>query len=391
MRTDGASRTQLLRIQEFRNRRDQRCVQAQRKYILELENHIGQKSSGGDLNDEGLELILEKNQEVYFDDIFFTLQKVKKINNKMNVYTQNYILILKMKEQFEQGIKFKRDAESGEILSVRNDFLTSSQLTNIIDILTKERHIHHVIINLFMKLEGKKLSLEFYYKCFVFVELFTGGKITEKLVPILYSFTNDRNLYSSNLNPSVFIVLKSRYMENFSKNLSKHTMIFTFSEGLRITYFSEQLSYLLKFKQEELLKQNIAVLFPDALVKPHNNLVLSYLINNKHFNFPTIHNYIFDKDKFMRGSKLNGICQPGLCKNLVTIIELELIDVGNQYLILMDTNFNLISMSKNFELNYSMTYKLLSKFNINLLKIFDIPQNTLQNRVKKFYKTIELY
>ena len=69
-----------------------------------------------------------------------------------------------------------------------------------------------------------------------------GGKMPENLIPVLYSFTNDRNLYNSQINPSVYIILHQRYLERFTRENSSHTLIFKYTKGMRITYFSDPLA-----------------------------------------------------------------------------------------------------------------------------------------------------
>ena len=63
-------------------------------------------------------------------------------------------------------------------------------------------------------------------KCFIFAELFWGGKITEQIVPTMYSFTNDRNMYSTNLNPSVYFILRQRYIDLNLQGNSTYNAIF---------------------------------------------------------------------------------------------------------------------------------------------------------------------
>ena len=55
----------------------------------------------------------------------------------------------------------------------------------------------------------------------------------EDLIPVMYSFTNDRNLYSLEVNPTVYIILRQRYLEKFAKENSNHTIIFKYTKGIK--------------------------------------------------------------------------------------------------------------------------------------------------------------
>ena len=69
-----------------------------------------------------------------------------------------------------------------------------------------------------------------------------GGKMFENVILVLYSFTNDRNLYNSQINPTVYIIICYRYLERFSRENSSHTIIFKYTKGMHITYFSDPLA-----------------------------------------------------------------------------------------------------------------------------------------------------
>ena len=114
----------------------------------------------------------------------------------MYQYSQNEITMIKYKEMMEESIKIHKDEETGDVRKITTTFLTSTNIGKIIKLLECEVKIYKDLFNYIEQLNGQKLPIEFYYKCFLFAELFWGGKITEQIVPIMYSFTNDRNMYS---------------------------------------------------------------------------------------------------------------------------------------------------------------------------------------------------
>ena len=122
-------------------------------------------------NKSGFNQILKENK---FKDIYFMLQK-------------------------EESIKLHKDEDTGEIKKITTSFLTTENIGKILTILENEVEIYKDLFDYIEQLNGQKLPIEFYYKCFLFAELFWGGKITEQIVPTMYSFTNDRKEWLSNI------------------------------------------------------------------------------------------------------------------------------------------------------------------------------------------------
>lgn len=91
-------------------------------------------------------------------------------------YSSKYIEILKIKECIEESIKIVKDEDSGEIKSIRSGYLKTKILGNIIDILDSEANIFKSLIFHIEELKGRKLPYCIYYKSFLFIDLFMGGK-----------------------------------------------------------------------------------------------------------------------------------------------------------------------------------------------------------------------
>ena len=322
-------------------------------------------------------------------DSYMTLDRINKIKKKMLEYSSKYIEILKIKESIEESIKIIKDEDSGEIKSIKSGYLKTKILGNIIDILKEEAQVFKSLILNIEELKGRKLPYCIYYKSFLFIDLFMGGKMTEDLIPVMYSFTNDRNLYSLEVNPTVYIILRQRYLEKFSKENSNHTIIFKYTKGMRITYFSDPLASKLGYKQKELKGENLEVLLPKPIANCHSTCVLRFLLINQNRNFKDIGNFIFDKSLQMIESHFWGVCVPGISKNLIIVINLVMKEDSPYYYFLFDKNFDIISVSTNFFNHYSLSLSLISKFNINILKLFEIPKEYLRNKFKEEYEKIK--
>ena len=187
--------------------------------------------------------------------------------------------MIKYKELMEESIKIHKDEETGEVRKITTTFLTSTNIGKIIDLLECEVKIYRDLFNYIEQLNGQKLPIEFYYKCFLFAELFWGGKITEQIVPTMYSFTNDRNMYSTNLNPSVYVILRQRYIDLNLQGNSTYNAIFKYTRGMRISYYSEPLANRLGYHQSDVAGQSIDILLPKDLSTPHSTAVLRFLVS----------------------------------------------------------------------------------------------------------------
>ena len=336
-------------------------------------------------NKAGFNQILKENR---FKDIFFMLQKIKKIKKIMYTYAQNEITIIKYKELIEESIKIHKDEESGEIKKITTTFLTTSNIGKILKLLENEVEIYKDLFDYIEQLNGQKLPIEFYYKCFLFAELFWGGKITEQIVPTMYSFTNDRNMYSTNLNPSVYFILRQRYIDLNLQGNSTYNAIFKYTKGMCIEYYSEPLANRLGYHQGDVVKQNIDVLLPKDLGAPHNTAVLRFLISKQNRVFPKIKNFMFDKFNQIYNSTIYGASLPGLGRNLMILIVIELKELVNEYYFLLNKNYELMAVSENFEKNYEMSMPLIEKFGINILDIFEINLEKLKYDFQEDIKKI---
>ena len=335
-------------------------------------------------NKSGFNQLLKEKK---FKEIFFMLNKVKKIQKIMYQYSQNEITMIKYKEMMEESIKLHKDDETGEVKKITTTFLTSSNIGKIINLLECEVKIYRDLFNYIEQLNGQKLPIEFYYKCFLFAELFWGGKITEQIVPTMYSFTNDRNMYSTNLNPSVYVILRQRYIDLNLQGNSTYNAIFKYTKGMRISYYSEPLANRLGYHQSDVAGQSIEILLPKDLGAPHSTAVLRFLISQQNRVFPKIKNFMFDKNNQIYNSTIYGASLPGLGKNLMILIVIELKELINEYYFLLNKSFELMAVSENFEKNYALSMPLIEKFGINLLECFEINLSGLkvdfQDDIKK--------
>ena len=381
-------------IQTLLNSERKKIKIKQEKILYELAdkyNNGCSKQINEKLNssNNSIKIVSAIQREKTLTDSYFTLDKINKIKKKMLTYASKYVEILRIKESIEESVKITKDEESGEIKSIKCNYLKTKVLGEIIDILKLEKKLFHSLITNIEELKGRKLPYCIYYKSFLFIDLFMGGKMSENLIPVLYSFTNDRNLYNAEVNPTVYIILRQRYLERFDRQNSDHTLIFKYTKGMRITYFSDPLANKLGYVQKELKGENIEILLPKTIAQCHSTTLLRHLIINQNRNINDIGIFMFDKSLHMIESHIWGICVPGIAKNLIIVINLVMEENTPFYYFLYDKNFEIIALSLNFYKNYLLSLPLVSKFNINLLKILEIPKEYLRKKFVENYEVIK--
>ena len=330
-------------------------------------------------------------KEKQFRNIFLIYERIIVIQSMMDDYCRIVIDIMKKKNLVEESVKIKKNEDTGEISSIDFIFLDIKHIEEIIKHLKNETNLNSKIFQEISDLKTTKLPMEFYYKLFIFCETFWEGKIDEKILPTFYSFTNDHNLFSNTINPNIFILLRQRYIDLNNQGLSQYYSIFKYTKGMNISYFSEPLSQMLGFIQSDLIDNNIDILMPNDICKPHNNLVLHYLITQQNRVYKTINNKMFNKKGLSIESSSNGASLPGLGKNLLIILNIKLKENNKDYFLLYNQNLELISISNNFDKYFNLDLNLINKCNVNLFAIFGINQDFIRRKLSGIMPMINEY
>jgi hypothetical protein len=142
----------------------------------------------------------------------------------------------------------------------------------------------------------------------------------------------------------------------------------------------------LKLLKQEIIKQNLSVLFIKDLIIPHNNAVnqffmikKKYLLNEKIVHFFNIKGYMIE-------SINSSTFQIGLNKNILIISTIKLNEKSNKIIFLANKNFEIISINNNFEHIFHLSLPLIKEFKMGIKDLFDINKN---NVVKKYEKEFE--
>ena len=319
---------------------------------------------------------------VLFRNIFFVFDKMKKTEKLIIKYSGNYIQIVKYKEIFEASIKVNRYSETGEIKNMENPFLSGTNTSNIIDIIKTQIDYYNKITSLILDFHNQKMLIESHYKIFIFFELFNKGIIPKKLIPILYQFTNNKNFYLMQITDNTFSILTEKLKDKYKDINQGYNIIFSFSKGLIIKYISEYLTTKLGFAHSTLLGSDISILFPKELSGPHQNGVIKQVISEQSIFFQK-KTWIFSINNQSFPIIMRSASIPGIYKNLVLISNIVFRNEENKYSFILNQNGNVISISNNFDTHYALGMKIIKKFDINLLELFEINQNYLNKAFSK--------
>ena len=370
------------------------CYEVCQKYIEAMTNTDYRiKNSNRNKKGKNFEekFVHENLMEINFKETFLVYERIQKIQEIMNDYCQLIIDVVKKRNIMEESVKFKKFEDTGEIINIDFTYLNEKQIEEIIKILKLETNLNKDLIKEIEGLKSSKLPMEFYYKIFLFWDSFMEGKINEKLIPTFYSFTRDHNLYSCNINPNIFLLLRQRYIELNKNEVNLYYLIFKYAKGMTISYFSEPLAQLMGYLQSELIDNDIDILMPNELLKPHNNMLMHYLITKQNRVYEGIKNKLFNKNGLLFNTIVNGAALLGLGKNLLVMINSKIIEKDEEYEFYYSQNLDLISFSNNFSKDFFMDLELINKSNLNLLSLFGINQELIKKKLSEMKVQISEY
>ena len=379
----------------------------QAKERLDKDNKISE-------NQNNLE---SKNQRVGFYYSYFNSLKLSyKVKKIICNYIDNLIYILKYKNIFEETLIFKFDENNENIILVKiNFFERNSNIENNIDSPNKKikrinQKIFKLSSNLYKIIYLLKMAQLYYinivksianmdifkdipifiiFKYYLFFDIFEGGKIPQEISRKLYfSISNKRNVYNNNISNNIYNLLKMRYNEQYNKNDSRFFAMYEYKKDLRTKYFSEECALRLGFKQKDLINKKIDELMPKEFCSSHQNIILNFFIGSqlKYFNIDRV--FFFDKTTTVIYSvATRGSLMYNLTKNLIILSE-STFEFEDDYKFMLNNNFEIISITKNFEDEYLLNQKIFHKYDLKLMEILQVKPEKLRQKFEKEFKII---
>ena len=341
----------------------------------------------------------------YANLIFFRLIKKLLIN-----YIDNEIKILKYKNIFIDSIIFQYDENNEVIISVKILFFNQKtrienlydnkakykkkdeDVTNLqaISFLLKKENIYHMELSNFINQMdiNQNIPVFLVFKLYIFFDIF-GRHILPNYLNSKLNLMNKSNLYNSDKSSNESEILIKRFNEMNNQLNSKHFAIFEYKKELRTKYYCEDCALKLGYKQKDIINKEIDELMPKEFSKSHQKLIKESIIYNQIRYFNLINNYFFDFSSTVLYS-VNYIVKIvfSFSKYLNILIEWEF-NIDNEYQFMLNNNFQIIAISKNFELEYFLNQKIFQIYNIKLTDILGIMPEEINKNFNTEIKNIK--
>ena len=334
--------------------------------------------------------LFEENKEFELKRFFNPILKVKKITKLMIIYSTEKNEIIKNKQNFETSIKIERDEIFGETHSINSQIFDQRFITEMIDYLQFENEKTKSLKKLLYDLkEFKKiLSLEFIFKCIIFIDFFWNAEIPSHLLEILYGFTNNKNLYCTTINSGLYEFLWKKYnQENY---ISKYYILLKYTNGLIISYITECLIRKLNLQKENIKKKDLSSLFIKDIASYHNKAVNQFYITKRHFVIYDRKKNFFNNKKYMVSTLMSSTFQIGINKNILILCQCQLDEDNKSISFLANKNMEIISINQNFENKFNLSLALIEEFKVEIKDLFDINKKAMMNKFIKEFKRIKL-
>ena len=373
------NKKQLLIIYEFMN-----------KYIIYmLKQKIG-KAHLEEYNRDALN-INTIVKEIEINQYINVIIKIKKVIKYMVYYSTKFIKIITHKDNYENSTIAQINEIDNEIKDLSSPYLNKKIITKLLKFVSKENIYTSNITKYLNDLEeyNKYLSYEFLYKIFLFVDFFWNKKIPDKLLNIFYAFTSNHNLYSTEINSEIYLILETKLKQLLISGQKKYFILFKYTDNLKISFISESLIQKLNYNKKNVVHKEIGVLLINDLIIPHNNAIKNFFILKQNYILKDKSTFIFDNKKYMIKTKMNSAFQFGINKNILIISVLEINPNYNKINFLSDKNLNIISINHFFQKHLFLSLSLIKEFKIELKDLFEIGLDYIYKNYKKQIKKVK--
>ena len=372
------------------------------------------------LKDENL--LMNKQKFEYFQNYFIILKESYYTKILMNQYINNLVKILKYKSIFEDTLSINYDEGNETITNIQINFFTlkssikshfndskakkkkssygkkrkqksenTSNIYKVINILKKEQLLNKNIINSIKSIDSfKDIPIFIIYKYYLFFDIFKDGEVPIEIFSKLNLFLSRyKTIYNNKISNSIYILLKKLYINQNNKTDSKFFAIFEFKREIKTKYFDEAITLKLGYKQQDIINEKIDELMPKEFSNSHQNLIKRLFIGEQKRFFKYGNKYIFDAGHtVMHLMEGHGVIIYNLSNYLITILESKFVE-ENDYVFMLNHNFDLIANTKNFTDDYLLNQKIFHKYNLKLLEILKTKPEKINQKLSDAFKYIE--
>ena len=348
-----------------------------------------------------------KERKDYFFNYFISIKISNKTNALLNKYIEILDKILKLKKIFKESLTFKFDEnnesidfvkinffESNSIIDkIRNNKKESKKISNLyyaINLLNKEEILYDKIINYIKNINYfKDFPIFIIYKYYLFFDILGGYQIPLEISnKLYYLFSNNQNYYNSHITNKLHNLLKFHYNQQNNKINSKFFAMYKYKNDLAIKYFSEELALRLGYKRKDLINKKIDELMPKEFVKPHQNVIKKIFLEDQQKFYNLEKSYIFDSSKtVIYPIKQKGVLLYELSQKLTIISETSFL-LEKEYCFMLNRNFEILALTKNFECEYFLNQQLFREYDLKLLNILQIKPENFHKKFENEFQNI---
>ena len=389
------------------------------KYIYSIFVEI-RMDENKEIKDENL--LINKQKLKYFQNYFISLKTYYYTKILMNKYIKILIKILKYKNIFEDTLTINYDEGNETIKNVQINFFNLNSNMNssinyskyknkkkingkkdnynpenisyiykVIKILKKEQLCNKSIIDSINNINiDKDIPIFIIYKYYLFFDLFKDEEIPIEIMIKLNSFLSRyKTINNKRISKDIYTLLKRLYEIQNNSPDSKFFAIFQFKEEIKTKYFDEYLSLKLGYKQKDIINEKIEEFMPKDVYNSHQNMVKRFIIGEQQRFFRNPKYHVFDASHtVMACVESHGVMIYNLSKYLNVIFEIKLIDEKN-YVFMLNHNFDLIAITKNFTYDYLLNQKIFNKYKLNFLEILKTKPEKITQKFSEIFKKLE--
>ena len=380
------------------------------KYMYHISVNEKLKIENENMNNNKIKLLINKQRADEFKTNFKNLIISYKVKKLISNYIDIFIKILKFKYIFEDSLTVKFDENNENIISVKTNFYNEKtkidilntnknkqldykdekNINKVIYLLKEEIISYQNITNTINKINDNiGIPIFMVFKYFLFFDLFEGGKLPNELGSKLFnSLDINSSLFNGSIKKNEYNILKRKYIEQNNRMDSKFYSIYEFKDDLITKYFSEENALKLGYKQNDIINKKIDILMPKVFFKSHQNAINQLIFGNQiKYNYYK-QSFYFDKSHtILYPASFEFSLIYNISKRLNVIIESKF-NYENEYIFLLDNNFELLSNSKNFENEYYLNQKLFQIYNLGIMEILKLKPDKVYTIFENEFKKI---
>ena len=323
------------------------------------------------------EIYLKDNNNKLNDDEL-KIKEIKNIYNFIIVFLIIKQILFDSCVNLEKIFKFKKETNKNTKLNnlTHNSFLNFLKLCKKINKFNIK--LEYLLSSFFLKnnkepIDNKEIS---YLLSNYYLLLF------RKIPPEVSNYF---------LNVYKYSLIENEIEFDFDKFYYKYPLIVALSESdnFNITYINSILCEFLSYTKKELIGKDFHLLLPSQIAEQHKFIVKQFLFLSN-VDVKRNNSFILNKEKYIINCLYHSKLLPNFKSEFYIITNIDVIDDEYEnkilYTLMLNHNFNFISVSKNFEEQFFFKIKMIETLKLNFCDFFGINSLEIKKRISHKYK-----